>query len=58
MHKFVDDEAEEMIFDELEENAAIFAGFRYSYRGNIPKNLGWYEDVLPNLDDKRFIECY
>lgn len=42
------------MFDELEENAAIFAGFRYSYRGAVPKNFTWYDEALPNLDDQRF----
>lgn len=27
---------------------------RYSYRQNVPKNLSWYSQILPNLDDKRF----
>lgn len=49
-----DEEADEMVFNELEENASIFAGLRYSYRGIVPKNLSWYDEILPNLDEKRF----
>lgn len=45
---------EEMIFTELEENAAIFVGLRYSFRGTVPKNFYWYDEVLPNLDHMRF----
>lgn len=49
-----DEEEEERIFNELEENACIFSGLRFSYRGKVPKNFNWYDDVLPNLDDARF----
>lgn len=33
---------------------AIFCSFRYSFRGSVPKNLNWYAEVLPNLDERRF----
>lgn len=49
-----DDEEEDRIFDELEENVAIFAGIRYTYRDTVPKNLNWFDDILQELDDKRF----
>lgn len=49
-----DEEEEDRIFDELEDKVAIFSGFRYSYRDNVPKNLQWYDEILPNLDERRF----
>lgn len=49
-----DEDEEERIFNELEENASIFVGLRYSFRGNVPKSFNWYNEILPNLDDMRF----
>lgn len=49
-----DEDEEDRIFDELEDNVAIFSGFRYSYRDTVPKNLHWYDEILPNLDERRF----
>lgn len=50
----LDEEDEDRIFDELEENVSIFTGIRYTYRGEVPKNLKWFDEILPQLDDKRF----
>lgn len=33
---------------------AIFSSFRYSFRGSVPKNLNWFAEILPNLDERRF----
>lgn len=50
----IDEHEEERIFNELEENVAIFVSLRYSFRGKVPKNFNWYDETLPNLDDDRF----
>lgn len=52
--KFIDEEIEEIIFNDLEEDAAVYAALRCSYRGNVPKNHSWCNEVLVNVDDKRF----
>lgn len=49
-----DIDEEEKIFEELEDNACIFAGLRFSLRDNVPKSYQWYDEVLPNMDDMRF----
>ncbi len=53
---FSDDDEENRIFDELEENVSIFIGIRYMYRGQVPKNLSWFDETLQQLDEKRFKE--
>lgn len=54
MMETLDVDEEERIFNELEENACIFAGLRFSFRGNVPKSFKWYDEILPDMDDMRF----
>lgn len=42
------------IMDDAVDALTMISSKRYSFRSNVPKNLSWFDETVPQYDEKRF----